>query len=87
MDRKRFVTPPAIISARTLARTRLPGGHPEGYLEAFAVLYREFAEALKAWKNGQADPCRRTLPGINGRRARDELHRPRHRKQPAQELD
>ncbi len=44
--------------------TRLPGGHPEGYLEAFAVLYREFADALIAWKNGQADPLPATLPGI-----------------------
>ena len=46
------------------AVTRLPGGHPEGYLEAFAVLYREFADALIAWKNGQADPLPATLPGI-----------------------
>lgn len=26
--------------------TRLPAGHPEGYIEAFANLYRDFAEAL-----------------------------------------
>lgn len=26
----------------------IPAGHPEGYLEAFAVLYREFAHALAA---------------------------------------
>jgi hypothetical protein len=24
----------------------IPAGHPEGYLEAFAVLYREFAQLL-----------------------------------------
>ena len=46
------------------AATRLPGGHPEGYLEAFAVLYREFADALAAWKAGQPDPLPPTLPGI-----------------------
>lgn len=46
------------------AATRLPGGHPEGYLEAFAVLYREFADALTAWKAGQPDPLPPTLPGI-----------------------
>jgi predicted dehydrogenase len=46
------------------AATRLPGGHPEGYLEAFAVLYREFADALAAWKSGQRDPLPKTLPGI-----------------------
>ena len=28
--------------------TRLPSGHPEGYLEAFAQLYRDFAEQLWA---------------------------------------
>ena len=28
-------------------RTRTPGGHPEGYLEAFANLYRDFAEVLR----------------------------------------
>jgi hypothetical protein len=42
----------------------LPGGHPEGYLEAFAVLYREFADGLEAWKSGQAVPLPPTLPGI-----------------------
>ncbi len=49
-------------SARAV--TRLPGGHPEGYLEAFAVLYREFAEALHAWKEGRPNPLPATLPGI-----------------------
>ena len=52
------------LSEDARAVTRLPGGHPEGYLEAFAVLYREFADALIAWKNGQADPLPATLPGI-----------------------
>jgi predicted dehydrogenase len=44
--------------------TRLPGGHPEGYIEAFAVLYREFADGLLAWQQGQANPLPSTLPGI-----------------------
>jgi hypothetical protein len=44
--------------------TRLPGGHPEGYIEAFAVLYREFAEGLTAWKSGETNPLPETLPGI-----------------------
>ncbi|MGO9436531.1 MAG: Gfo/Idh/MocA family protein [Terracidiphilus sp.] len=46
------------------AATRLPGGHPEGYLEAFAVLYREFADGLESWKAGRAAPLPVTLPGI-----------------------
>jgi predicted dehydrogenase len=29
------------------AATRTPGGHPEGYLEAFANLYRDFARQLR----------------------------------------
>jgi predicted dehydrogenase len=46
------------------AVTRLPGGHPEGYLEAFAVLYREFADTLVAWRERKPDPLPATLPGI-----------------------
>jgi predicted dehydrogenase len=52
------------LSQDARAVTRLPGGHPEGYLEAFAVLYREFAEALEAWQAGQKNPLPPTLPGI-----------------------
>jgi predicted dehydrogenase len=52
------------LSEDARAVTRLPGGHPEGFIEAFAVLYREFADALIAWKDGQADPLPDTLPGI-----------------------
>lgn len=52
------------LSDDARAVTRLPGGHPEGYLEAFAVLYREFADGLTAWKDGRADPLPDTLPGI-----------------------
>ena len=44
--------------------TRLPGGHPEGYIEGFAVLYREFADALGAWRQGQKNVLPDTLPGI-----------------------
>ena len=51
------------LSADARAVTRLPGGHPEGYLEAFAVLYREFADWLEAWRATKAEiPA--TLPGI-----------------------
>jgi predicted dehydrogenase len=52
------------LGADALAVTRLPGGHPEGYIEAFAVLYREFADALTAWKAGNPAPLPATLPGI-----------------------
>ncbi len=39
-------------SGASVAATRLPAGHPEGYLEAFAVLYRNFAAALRARETG-----------------------------------
>jgi predicted dehydrogenase len=39
------------------AASRTPAGHPEGYLEAFANLYRDFA----AWLRGEPAPL---LPGI-----------------------
>lgn len=39
------------------ARTRTPTGHPEGYLEAFANIYRDFAARLR----GEPSPL---LPGI-----------------------
>jgi predicted dehydrogenase len=52
------------LSADARGVTRLPGGHPEGYIEAFAVLYREFAEALASWKKGAVNELPATLPGI-----------------------
>ena len=52
------------LSADALAVARVPAGHPEGYLEAFAVLYREFADALWAWKEGKGNQLPATLPGI-----------------------
>lgn len=52
------------LSSDSLAVVRVPSGHPEGYLEAFAILYREFADALVAWKQGSAKPLPDTLPGI-----------------------
>jgi predicted dehydrogenase len=34
--------------------TRLPPGHPEGYLEAFATVYAEIAQAIRAARAGEA---------------------------------
>jgi predicted dehydrogenase len=34
-------------------RTRTPPGHPEGYIEAFANLYRGFAEAIRARRDSR----------------------------------
>lgn len=37
----------AYLSPEVLAIQRTPGGHPEGYLEAFANIYRSFGEQLR----------------------------------------
>jgi predicted dehydrogenase len=39
-----------------MAATRIPSGHPEGFLEAFANLYREFAQQLRGGRSA--------VPGI-----------------------
>ena len=41
------------LSAPALKATRLPAGHPEGYLEAFANLYRSFAAAVALAQAGK----------------------------------
>lgn len=47
------------LSDEALARCRLPSGHPEGYIEAFGNLYRDFAVAIRA-------QARHTAPGVPG---------------------
>lgn len=42
-----------ILSPIALSNTRTPGGHPEGYLEAFANIYRNFALTLSAKLDGK----------------------------------
>ena len=41
------------VAAEASAATRLPAGHPEGFLEAFAQLYRNFADTLEARRVGR----------------------------------
>ena len=36
------------LSAAAQAHTRVPAGHPEGYIEAFANIYRNFAKCIQA---------------------------------------
>lgn len=40
------------LSKYAVANCRTPGGHPEGYLEAFANIYRNFATTLAARMDG-----------------------------------
>ncbi len=52
-------------SAVAAHASRIPGGHPEGYLEAFAQLYTDIAEQIGARKSGRApDPASLMVPGI-----------------------
>ncbi len=50
----------ALLGADASAATRVPPGHPEGYLEAFANLYRDFAGLLR----GEGDAA--LVPGVEG---------------------
>ncbi len=40
------------LSSFAIQATRTPGGHPEGYLEAFANIYRNFTKTLAARMDG-----------------------------------
>lgn len=53
------------LSSYALQNCRTPGGHPEGYLEAFANIYRNFAHTLMAKLEGK-EPTKEMLdfPGI-----------------------
>jgi predicted dehydrogenase len=45
--------------------TRIPSGHPEGYLEAFAQLYTDLAEQITARReNRPPDPNSLLVPGV-----------------------
>jgi len=51
-------------SPAAAAVTRIPGGHPEGYLEAFATLYTEAAGAIRALQAGGPLPANLALPTV-----------------------
>jgi len=58
-EQKRLVTRNGVGSSAAATRvSRVPAGHPEGYLEAFATIYWEAARAIQAHKDGvKADPA------------------------------
>ncbi|MBA2779633.1 Gfo/Idh/MocA family protein [Billgrantia kenyensis] len=43
------------LGETALAAARIPPGHPEGYLEAFAQLYRDYAGQIRALQAGRTD--------------------------------
>ncbi len=44
------------LSAAARSVTRLPTGHPEGFIEAFANIYRDFADAIEGGQGGALVP-------------------------------
>jgi predicted dehydrogenase len=52
------------FGAAARALSRLPAGHPEGYLEAFANVYRNFAAQVRAHGASNGGPAPRAVPGI-----------------------
>jgi predicted dehydrogenase len=67
-----FGEPPQLIrragsgaSAVAAHASRIPAGHPEGYLEAFAQIYRDVAEQIGARRESrEPDPASLLVPGI-----------------------
>jgi predicted dehydrogenase len=60
---KQLVTRGGSISgvSSPTANVRIPGGHPEGYLEAFATLYTQFAAVIR----GEGKEYAALLPGLS----------------------
>lgn len=55
----------SLDSAVAAHNTRVPGGHPEGYLEAFANIYRNFSLTVRAKANGEKPtPEMLDFPGV-----------------------
>ena len=53
------------LSSFAIQNTRTPGGHPEGYLEAFGNIYRNFAKTLTARIDGTpTTPEMLDFPGV-----------------------
>ncbi|MEO6609134.1 MAG: Gfo/Idh/MocA family oxidoreductase [Aestuariivirga sp.] len=62
---KRLITRGGAGAGPQAARmTRVPSGHPEGYLEGFANIYSEVAQAIKAQRTGKKPPKDVMFPGI-----------------------
>ncbi len=56
---KQIITKAGANSEAHGAFARTPSGHPEGYIEAFATLYRDFASAIRSNKDNEL------LPSLN----------------------
>ncbi|HEV7278460.1 MAG TPA: Gfo/Idh/MocA family oxidoreductase [Devosiaceae bacterium] len=65
---KQLLTRGGAISgnAASAMNVRVPSGHPEGYLEAFATLYSQFAEVMRGNDKGYADLLPTLEDGVEG---------------------
>jgi predicted dehydrogenase len=63
--RRRITRSGAGADAEAARVTRIPSGHPEGYLEAFANLYSEAAAAINARKTGKPVDSRVVYPTVD----------------------
>ena len=65
-ESRRLVTRGSPAADASAARiTRIPSGHPEGYLEGFANIYSEAAIAIRALDAGRAIPPEVYFPGLD----------------------
>ena len=64
-EAKRLITRAGVGAGPAAARvSRVPSGHPEGYLEGFANIYTEVARAIRARREGRKVEEGVTFPGI-----------------------
>ncbi len=63
---KRLITRGGAGSGAAAGRvTRVPPGHPEGYLEGFANIYTEVARAIRARRDGKPEDAAVVFPGVH----------------------
>ena len=63
---KRIITRMGSGSTQSGIRvSRLPKGHPEGYIEAFANIYTETADAILAYQKGEKPSDEITYPNLD----------------------
>ena len=65
---RQLLTRGGAISAPPAAsmNVRIPGGHPEGYLEAFATLYSQFAQVIRGEGKAVAGLLPSLADGVEG---------------------
>lgn len=56
------------LSDAARARCRTPGGHPEGFIEAFSNLYMDFATAIRAFPEYTDNVCATVDDGVRAMR-------------------